>query len=184
MALRPARYVPALFALPVLAGVALAQPRPPDAPVGPVLSSVGSLAASLVVSAVIGLLVVGLAPDYARTIVGRVRARPGQSVLYGLASFVAAFVATVALAITIVGLVVAVPGAIAFGLLVAAGSVLGWTALFASVLGGERSLVAPMLAGVLASVAVGLVPLLGGLVNLVVSATGFGAMSAQYLASR
>jgi hypothetical protein len=164
-----------------VAGVALARPQSPHPTAA---SPLVSVAGSLVVSAVVGLLVVGIVPEYARSIVERVRRRPGESVLYGLAAYVATFVAIVALAITIVGIVVAVPGAFAFAVVVAVGGVLGWTALAAVIVGSDRSLVGPVLAGAAVAAVVGLVPVLGGFVNAVVSAAGVGAMTARYLSSR
>ncbi len=140
-----------------------------------------SFAIGLVVNLVLGGIVVAVAPDYLRTIVDDIRDSPGEMALYGLLAIVGGFVALIALAITIVGLVVAVPGAIVFGLY------LGVTSLMSTIAVGyllldsvsDATLWTGLLVGALLSAAFAVIPVVGGIANFVVGLFGTGAVSVR-----
>jgi hypothetical protein len=176
----PVTMLVALIALPVSAGVAAAQVATRTAePVGAEL--LGRAVGSLVGTLVAGGAAVLVAPDYSADVVERVRRRPAGTVLVGVATLVGVVVATVALALTVVGVVVAIPGLVVFGVIAAVAGALGWVAVGRTLLGGTASLASGLLVGTVLSLLIGLVPILGGLVAFLVSSAGLGAVVSRHL---
>jgi hypothetical protein len=176
----PVTMLVALIALPVSAGVAAAQVATQTAePVGAEL--LGRAVGSLVGTLVAGGAAVLVAPDYSADVVERVRRRPAGTVLVGVATLVGVVVATVALALTVVGVVVAIPGLVVFGVIAAVAGALGWVAVGRTLLGGTASLASGLLVGTVLSLLIGLVPILGGLVAFLVSSAGLGAVVSRHL---
>lgn len=94
-----------------LAGVAAAQGQGPD---GSLQFNVGvRFVAALVINLVLGGALVALGPRYARERVGELRDDPAGAFGWGLFAGIAVPIALVLLAITIIGLVVTIPGLIA-----------------------------------------------------------------------
>ena len=164
----------------LLAAVGPATAQEPHAPqFGLGLGVTAQFVVSLFFTLVFGAIIVAVAPDFLRTIVSDVRESPGEMAIYGLAAVVGGFVAIVVLAITIIGLVVAVPGAIAFGLYVAVTSLISTIAvgylLLDSVSGA--TLWSGLVVGALLSAVLSVIPVVGGIVSFVVGLFGIGAVS-------
>ena len=137
---------------------------------------------SAVVLSVIGAIVMAIAPEFTSEGVAYVHEHPGEAFVYGVIAYVALIAATILLAITIVGLLVVIPGLILVAVLglgattVAIVSLGGW---LLSAFDG-RSVTASgtaLVAGAVAWAVVDLVPVLGGLVTFVLSAMGFGYLA-------
>lgn len=168
----------AFVALAVAVGPAAAQVPRADAPQYGLGLGV-SFAVGLAVNLVFGGIIVAVAPDYLQTIVYDVRDSPGEMALYGLVTVVGGFVAIIVLAITIVGLIVAAPGALVFGLYLGATSLIGTIAVGYLLLDSvsDATLWTGLLVGALLSAVFAVVPVVGGVANFVVGLFGTGAVS-------
>lgn len=181
----PRRARPLRLALLVLAALALLA-----AAVGPVAAQVPpervprvglavSLGASFLLNLVVGAVVVAVSPAFVRDALRRVRDAPGAMALYGLLTFVGGLVALFALAITVIGLIVAVPGFFAFFVYlivtgVVGGVVVGYLLLDAV---ADATLWSGLVVGSLLVAVLGAIPVVGGLLGFVVSLLGTGAVS-------
>lgn len=161
----------------LFAGVAAAQqPRtPPTAELSLVMQFVIGAAVNLV----IGAIVLAAAPDFSRSVVDDARDDPALSVLMGLGVVIGGIVVLVLFAITIIGLIVAIPGFFVYGIVTLVGTTLGAITLGAVIQDAatEGGLWGALVIGVPVTAAVGLIPLFGGLVNLLIGALGIGAMA-------
>lgn len=162
----------AVGALSLLALPGAAQ-QPPDQ----VPTTGFSLWVDAVVAGVVTLLIgggfVALAPGYTERTTDRVLETPGETFLYGLGIFVAAIVVIFLLAITIVGLVLAIPLLIA---MVIVGE-LGYLAAGRAVSDDWGPVL--LIAIVISAFASG-VPYLGGLLGFVLGCLGMGAWYLEY----
>lgn len=140
---------------------------------------------SLLIYVVAGGIVIAVSPEYTDRMAARIRDDPGTSFVSGLVALLVTFVAVFLLAITIIGLLVVIPGMLALvvvqivgntAALVALGSVTSET--------GRGSPFAALVVGALLLSAVSLVPILGGIVRFVVQTLGFGAIVGGYWQSR
>ena len=131
----------------------------------------------LVVHLLVAGLLVAVGPRYTAGKVREVRDDPGSAFVWGLVVNVLVPIALVLLALTIVGLVVAIPG---FLLLIPVGIVGNAVAVVAlgAVLGGGRGDPGgrAVLLGALALAVVGAVPVLGDLLTRVVGLFGVGVV--------
>ncbi|MDZ7701007.1 MAG: hypothetical protein U5J98_02455 [Halobacteriales archaeon] len=131
-------------------------------------------------SFVLGAILLLAFPARTDGIRDRVRDDPLTSALYGLVVLVGVPILLVFVAITIIGIPLAVIGALLFALAAWVGSVIGRYAVGGWLLGyvGAENRWAALLVGMLAVGLVGLVPVLGGLVEFVVLLLGLGALGA------
>lgn len=165
----------ALGAVALLVGLALpaAAQQPPDR----VPTTGGSMLLDAAVAGVVTLLVgggfVALAPEYTERTTDRALEDPGETFLYGLGILVAAIVVVFLLAITIVGLVLAIPLVIVLAVV----GQLGYLAAGRAV--ADDWGVALLFAVVVSALSNG-VPVLGGLVGFVLGSVGTGAWYLDY----
>jgi hypothetical protein len=129
-----------------------------------------------------GALVV-FGPEYARETVAQIRSDPATSFFWGLLTAIGAPIAIALLAITIVGLVVAIPGIFLLaivGLVGTAVSVvwLGSLALGTEEVGGKAAVVGALLLAIPASI-----PALGDLVTTLVGFFGTGVVARRLYAA-
>ncbi|MEY7851428.1 hypothetical protein AB7C87_19765 [Natrarchaeobius sp. A-rgal3] len=96
-----------LLAIPGLTGVASAQGTPELA-----LEFGFQFLVSLVIYAILGVVLVGIGPRYARETVTELHEEPIRALLWGLLAGIVVPLVLFLFAITIIGLVVAIPGAI------------------------------------------------------------------------
>lgn len=137
---------------------------------------------SAVILSVIGAVVMAIAPDFTSEGVEYVHEHPGEAFVYGVIAYVALIAATILLAITIVGLLVVIPGLILVAILGLGATTVAIVSLGAwlqSTLDGRPVAVSgtALVVGAVAWAAVDLVPVLGGLVTFVLSAMGFGYLA-------
>ena len=139
-----------------------------------------SLVTRVLTSAVVTLVAGGayfvFAPESAEATMRRVQEEPLESFLWGLGIGIAVVVATVLLAITIIGLIVAIPLILVFAVVDLAAQAVVFVLVFQSILDSElpvgKALVgAAVLAGVLSAI-----PIVGPLVSFVVGSLGIGAL--------
>lgn len=151
----------------------------PDA-VTSLLGLVGGAVGAALTTLLVGAILVALAPDYTRARMDEVVERPIGSLGYGLAVLVFVVLAVVLLAITVVGLVVALPLAVVAYLAWAVGSAVAFLAVGDRLVGHADGWTKPLLVGAGIN---GLLALtgVGGLVSFCVGAAGFGAVARPYL---
>jgi len=147
---------------------------------------VGSASVSFVATAVgvalVGVIVSAVAPDFTDSGVEYLHAEPGEAFLYGLVAYVGTTLAMVLIAVTIIGLVVVIPAVIVLAILSFGGTAVSAIALGAWIrsllgLGAATGRGPDLVVGAVAWAALGLVPVLGGLVRFVVGAMGFGYLA-------
>lgn len=132
------------------------------------------------VSLVLGAVLLLAFPAGSERLLGRMREEPLMSGLYGLGVLVGVPILLVLVAITIIGIPLAVIGAVLFALAAWIASIYGryavgdWLAGYA----GIDSRWVALVVGLVAVGLVGLVPFLGGLVEFLVLLLGLGALGA------
>lgn len=150
----------------------------PDAPpvpgFDPVLSFVGKAALNLVV----GAIVLGVAPEFSRSVVDRIRSRPVESFAFGIAAYVAVVAATLLLFLTVVGIVVAVPGLVVLAVVGVAANLLAVVAV--GTLAVDSSLRKSLVVGAVAVSLLTTIPPLTDPVNFLLGTLGMGAIAARY----
>jgi hypothetical protein len=169
----------ALTALPAVAAARPATDQPQVWTGSLVASFVGSLLGYLLVGG--GLVVVGR--RYGEATVAELRDDPAVALGWGLAAGVAAPIALAVLAVTIVGLVVAVPGFVVLLAVSVVGQ--GVTVLWVgSVLTGDRPDGRAALLGATVLAGVNAIPVVGGLVTTVAGLFGLGTVARRLYRSR
>lgn len=172
------RSVVVLLAVAAFAGLAVAQ-QVPQQPQTPTFSPGVSLAVSLVVNLVIGGIVVLAAPDYVEGRMAAIRDDAAASFIWGLVSFVVLILAS----ILIITLIVTIPALLVLGIVGGAIATVTVGMLVAEQATDPSLLVGLVVGAVLLSV-LGLIPIVGGIVNFVVGMLGAGAMVKGYNDSR
>lgn len=149
-----------------------------DAPPRGRLPSVLLGAYAFLVNLLVGALLLLVAPTFAESVVRRVHRTTLVAGLLGLATAVLVPVALLVVAITIVGLPLAVVGGLLFALVLWVGLLLGRYAVGAWLVGfaGVRNRWAALVVGLLVVALVGAVPYVGGLVSGVVTLLGLGGL--------
>lgn len=133
--------------------------------------------AALITLVVGGLLLV-VAPRYTERVTDRVLEKPGASFLWGLGVLVGVVVLSFVLALTGIGMIVAIPLLLAFVLVAIVAGEFGYLAA-GRLAGGNRGVT--LLIAVALSAFAGAVPILGYLVALFVSSAGLGAFAIDVL---
>lgn len=139
-------------------------------------------AVSVVVTGIIGAVVLSVAPDFTRDGVEYLHKEPGEAFLYGLGAYVITVVVTILLAITIVGILVVIPGLVVLAILglgATTVSVISFGSWLRSAVGGGgvTEYGTALVVGAFAWAAVSLVPVLGALVTFVVGTMGYGYLA-------
>jgi cytoskeletal protein CcmA (bactofilin family) len=146
---------------------------------GPTVPSVVFDVWGLIVGLLVGALLLYGAPEFSDRVTGMAVGEPLRAGGIGLLAVVAAPIVALLLIITIVGIPLALVGAIAFGLFVWVGSLYGRLAVGAWLADAldQEGRAATLLLGFLSVFVVGLVPVLGALVQVVVALLGLGALA-------
>ncbi|WP_254768684.1 hypothetical protein [Salinilacihabitans rarus] len=162
------------FGAVALAGTAAAQSRNP----APELGFGTRFAASFVVNLLFGGLLVALGPRYARETVGDLRADPGGAFVWGLLLGIGVPILLFVLAITIIGLIVAIPAGIVLAVVGFVGAAVTVVWIGDLLLSGREAGVggAAVVVGALALAVPYAIPVLGDLVATVVGFFGLGAV--------
>lgn len=172
-----------LMDLPVAAAAVLGQTQPPTGPTSPTagLEWHVRLAINFVVTFVVSLIVAGLvygiSPGFTEDGVREVREDPVGTFLTGLLANVVIIIAVILLAITVIGLLVVIPGVFVLFFLGVAGNAVGVIALGAALTAdgsGVGDAGKSILVGALTVALVGAIPVLGGIFTFLVQTAGFG----------
>lgn len=166
--------------------VALAEP--PRVTAGEILIGTAlEFVMSVVILGIIGAIVLAIAPDFTADGVDYLHAEPAEAFLYGIVAYVVVIGATILLAITIVGLLVVIPGLIVVAILGFGATTVALIALgswLRSAFGGgvATEYGTALVVGAGAWAAIDVVPVVGGIVTFVIGTMGFGYL-ALYLAN-
>ena len=138
----------------------------------------GAVGAALT-TLIVGAILIAVAEGYTEERMASVVEEPVDSFLYGLFALLALIVATVALFLSVIGVVVAIPLVVAAILAWSVGAAIAYLGIAGRLVGhgdgwAKRLLVAALINGGLALTGV------GGLVSFVVGAAGFGAVLRNY----
>lgn len=180
------RYDAATFTQDPDAAVAGGVVQDPDiqGPTGPdfqpfVLPSWVGVVYGLFASLLLGVVLLAVFPRFSSGVASRVAEEPLKSGGVGLLTLVAVPILLVLVAITIIGIPLTILGAIAFGITVWVGSVYGQYAVGAWVLNrldSDNRWLA-LVVGLVGFAILGLIPILGGLLNFVAFLLGLGAFT-------
>jgi len=164
------------------AGVAAAQ-----APMGSETEVVVRLGVQFGVAFVLNLIlggaVLGIAPDYTRRMLAGLHDDPVEPFLWGLLAGIAVPIALLLLAITIIGLIITIPGLLALFVVGLVGNAITVCWLGTLLRGRETPDGLSIVAGAFVLAAVGLIPLLGGLLTTLASFFGLGVVAEDLYAS-
>jgi hypothetical protein len=169
------RVLSALAALS-LAGVAVAQSPGVESEFGLATRVALRFGVVLLVNLVLGGGLLLLAPDYTRRMVAEIRGDAGTAFLWGLLAGIAVPIALVLIAITIIGLLITIPGLIALFFVGLVGNAVTICWIGAILTGNERPGGSAVGVGALVLALVGAVPLLGNLATTLVGFFGLGAV--------
>lgn len=173
--IRPLSLAASAAAACSLAGVAVAQPEM-GSELGLATRTALRFGVVLVINLVLGGALLLLAPDYTRRMVAAIRDDAGEAFVWGLLTGIAVPIALVLIAITIIGLLITIPGLIALFFLGLIGNAVTicWIGTF---LTGRDAPDGPAVgAGAAVLAAVGAIPVLGNLVTTLVGFFGLGVV--------
>ncbi len=145
----------------------------PDFGWGP--SIAGSGVGAFLTTLVIGAILVALVPDFTERMMGKVVEDPVGSFIYGVICLVFIVIAAVLMAITIIGLVIAIPIALLAWLVWAVGSVIAYLAIADRLVGHGDGWLKPLIVAAAINGALVLTGI-GGLISFIIGATGFGTI--------
>ncbi|WP_370518596.1 hypothetical protein [Natronomonas sp. CBA1123] len=146
----------------------------------PLVSLLGSAAGAFLTTLVVGAIMIALAPEYTEVRMADVLDNPLGSFLYGLVCLVFVVLVTFVLAITIIGIVVAIPFALLSYLVWAVGAAIAFLAIGDRLVGHEDGWPKPLLVGAAINGALTLTGV-GSIVTFGIGAAGFGAVLRAYL---
>lgn len=122
---------------------------------------------------IVGAIMIAAMPDYVDAIIEDILEEPFANFAWGILALIGFFVVIVILAITVVGLIFALPLAFVFVIVGIAGSVLAYLAVCDGLV--DSRWVALVVAAI-ATAVVNLVPVIGGVIGFVISSIGLGAV--------
>jgi hypothetical protein len=163
-----------------ITGIAQAEPGV-NVDIGTTNGLLGGAIGAFLTTLVVGAILVAVVPEYTERMMGDVLEEPVGTFVYGIFSLIAILLLTLLLAITIIGIVVAIPLALAAYLIWAVGGAIAYLAIADRLVGRnddewvKRLLVATALSGALALTGV------GGILAICIGAAGFGAVLRDYL---
>lgn len=136
---------------------------------------VGGAVGAFLTTLIVGGIMVAIAPAYTERTMETVADDPVGSVGYGLLCLLAVILLTVLLVVSVVGILVALPFAIAAYPVWAVGSAIAYLAIADRLVGHEGGWLKPLAVGAAINGALALTGV-GGIVALGVGAAGFGAI--------
>ncbi len=139
----------------------------------------GSAVGAFLTTLVLGAILVAIAPEFTEAKMGAVVDDPVGSFIYGVISLVLIVVVAILLAITIVGLVIAIPLGLVAWLIWAVGSVVAYLAIADRLVDRGDGWLKPLLVAAGLNGALVLTGI-GGLISFVIGATGFGTILRSY----
>jgi hypothetical protein len=151
-----------------------------DVGVDPASGLAGGAVGAFLTTLVVGAILVAVAPDYTVDRMAAVLDDPLGALVYGIAVFLALAVLVVALVLTFVGIVVAIPLVLLMYVLWAVGSTVAFLAIADRLVDRDDGWLKPLLVAAAINGGLALTGV-GGILALVVGAAGFGAVLADLL---
>lgn len=148
--------------------------------VGPGVGVVSGAVGAFLTTLVVGAILVAVAPDYTERTMAAVLDSPVGTFLYGIVCLVFVVLVTIVLVITGIGILVAVPFALAAFLVWAVGAAIAFLAIGERLVGREDGWLQPLLVAAGINGALALTGI-GGIVAFAVGAAGFGAVLRDWL---
>lgn len=142
-------------------------------------SLVGAAASAFFTTLIVGAILVTFAPDYTDRMTGKVADNAISSFLYGFLVLIVLVLVGFILAITIIGLLVAIPLLLVAYLVWAIGATIGFMTIGARLVGREDGWVKPLAVGAAINGGLALTGI-GGIVSFIIGAIGFGAIINDY----
>ena len=171
------RGIGCVAALAAFTGLAAAQTTDPAAGLGLGTRLGIRFVVGLVVNLVMAGLLVGIGPHYARECVNELHDDPGGSFGWGLLVGIGVPLVLIVLAITIVGLIVAIPGVLLLAVVGLAGGAVTIVWVGDSLTGGRGSVGGKSIAvGALALAVPTAIPVIGNLIVTILSYFGMGVV--------
>jgi len=165
------------IALLTLAGVAAAQSPGAGSELGFGTRIGIRFAVALVVNLLLGGAAVALGPRYTAKRIGEIRSDPGAAFVWGLLVSIGVPIALALLAITIIGLVVAIPSILLLAAIGIAGSAIAVVWIGSTLVGdGDRPDGKAAVVGALVLAVAAAIPVLGNLLTSIVSLFGTGVV--------
>lgn len=127
---------------------------------------------------VVGAIMLAAMPDYVDAIIEDILEEPFASFAWGILTMIGFAVLIFVLIITIVGILLAIPLAIVFGIVSAAGGVLAYLAVCD---GFVDSRWVALVVAALATAVVNLIPVIGSVIGFVIGAVGLGAVVRRWM---
>ena len=146
-----------------------------DVGVDPGVGVVGGSIGAFLTTLVVGGVMIAVVPDYTERMMGIVLDEPVGAFVYGFVALLIVVVLTVLLAITIVGILLALPLALVAYLVWAVGAAVAYLAIGDRLVGHDDGWVKPLLVGAGINGALAITGI-GGLVSFAIGAAGFGAV--------
>lgn len=139
-----------------------------------------SAAGAFLTTLIVGAILIAIVPGYVERTMDTVLADPIGSFVYGLLVLVVVILLAIALVITVIGILLALPGVFVVSLIWAVGAAIGFLAIADRLVGHDDGwllalVVAAAMNGGLALTGV------GGIVSFCVGAAGFGAVMRGWL---
>ncbi|MFB6180194.1 MAG: hypothetical protein ABEI77_10775 [Halorientalis sp.] len=158
----------------------LAGPAPGMPGVDPAVGLAGSAVGTFLTTLVVGAIMIAIVPEYTESKMETVRNEPVGSFVYGVVSLLFVVLVAFVFAITIIGILVAIPFVFLAILVWAVGSAVAFLSIAERLVGHEDGWLLALglaagMAGVLTLTGV------GGIVSFCVGAAGFGAVLRDYL---
>lgn len=172
--------------LVALSGVVAAQSTNPDAGLGVGTQLVIRFSVALVLNLILGGALVTLGPRYATNKVTQIQNDPGSAFLWGLLVGIGGPIVCIILIITIIGILVAIPGLLLLAVLSIIGSAVTivWIGhAFSGRSGGRVSGSAVFLGAVVLAVPES-IPVLGNLIATILGFFGLGVVAQSFIESR
>ncbi len=147
---------------------------------GPGVGVVGGAVGAFLTTLVVGAIMVAVAPRYTERTMGAVLDSPVGTFLYGIVCLVFVVLVTIVLVITGIGILVAIPFALAAFLVWAVGAAIAFLAIGDRLVGHEDGWLKPLIVAGGVNGALALTGI-GGIVAFAVGAAGFGAVLRDWL---
>jgi hypothetical protein len=151
-----------------------------DIDLGPTVGVVSGAVGAFLTTLVVGAILVAVVPDYTERTMAAVLDSPVGTFLYGIVCLVFVVLVTFVLVITGIGILVAIPFALAAFLVWAVGASIAFLAIGERLVGRENGWPRPLLVAAGINGALALTGI-GGIVAFAVGAAGFGAVLRDWL---
>lgn len=151
-----------------------------DVTIDPTVGLLGGAVGAFLTTLMVGGVMVAVFPEYVERMMAAVLDDPIGSFVYGIICLACLALAIVVLVLTIIGVVVAVPLALAAYLVWAIGATIGYLAIAERLVGREDGWLKPLLVGAAINGVLALTGI-GGIIAVAIGAAGFGVVLQSWI---